>query len=98
LQAIINNPRYENSIAALKATRALDDLNKNEETRAIIKKEFLAKADKDAPQLLAIAKNFVTNNQPKAAKQKLETVIDRYPDTPYADEAKKQLEVLASGK
>lgn len=98
LNAIVANPRYENSIAALKATRKIDDLNKNEETRALLKKEFLNKADKEAPSLLNMAKNFANNNQPKAAKEKLVTVIDKFPDTPYAEEAKKQLATLASGK
>ena len=98
LNAIVANPRYENSIAALKAARKIDELNKNEETRATLKKEFLAKADKEAPSLLNIAKNYANNNQPKAAKEKLVTVIDKYPDTPYAEEAKKQLETLPSGK
>lgn len=96
LNAIANNPRYEHSIPALKASRKIDELNKNEETRSRLKAEFVAKADKDAPQLLNAAKNYAVNDMPKKAKEKLETVIDRYPGTPYADEAKKQLDQLPS--
>ena len=98
LTAIVNNSRYDNTIPRLKADILLDKLNKNEETRALLKKEHLALADKEAPTLLRNAKNYATNNQPKAAKKNLDTVIEKFPDTPYADEAKKQLETLASGK
>ena len=94
LTSISTNPRYEHSIPALKATRKLDELNKNEETRSRLKSEFIAKADKEAPQLLNAAKNFAANDMPKKAKEKLEIVIERYQGTPYADEAKKQLDAL----
>jgi len=94
LQAIATNPRYEHSIPALKAQRKIDELNKNEETRSRLKAEFAAKADKEAPQLLNAAKNFAANDMPKKAKEKLEIVMERYQGTPYADEAKKQLDSL----
>ena len=98
LNAIVNNPRYEHSIPALKAQRKMDELNKNEETRARLKAEFIAKADKDAPALLNMAKNYATNGLPLKAKEKLNNVIDRYPGTPYADEAKKQLDLVPSSR
>ncbi|HLX61925.1 MAG TPA: hypothetical protein VKX17_11645 [Planctomycetota bacterium] len=98
LNAIINNPRYEHSIPALKANKLMEKLNKDEETRGQLKKEFLAKADQKAPQMLLNAKNCIVNNMPKQAKEILSTVVDKFPDTPYAEEAKKQMETLASGK
>ncbi len=94
--AIVSNSRYEHSIPALKSQRKLDELNKNEETRARVRTEFTAKADKEAPQLLNAAKNFATNNMPKKAKEKLEIVLDKYPGTTYAEEAKKQIDELPS--
>jgi hypothetical protein len=92
--SVANNARYEHSIPALKAQRRLDDLNKNEETRNKIKAELAARADKEAPVLLNTAKNFILNGKPKLALEKLQTVIDKYPDSPYAQQAKQQIEEL----
>lgn len=92
--SIATNPRYENSVAALKAKRKLDELNTNETTREKIKLETDAKADREAPILLASAKNFVSNNLPKQAIEKLQQVIDKYPDSKYAEDAKKQISEL----
>ena len=91
---ISTNPRYENSIPALKAKRKLEELNRDDGTREKIKTEFNSKADKDAPVLLASAKNFVSNRMPKQAIEKLQTVVDKYPETKYAEEARKQIDEL----
>jgi len=93
-ESIGNNPRYENSVPALKAKRRLEELGKNDETRTKIKTEVDAKADRECPALISSAKNFVSNNLPKQAIEKLQMVIDKYPDSKYADEAKKQLSEL----
>jgi len=93
-ESIGNNPRYENSVPALKAKRRLEELAKNDETRTKIKTEVDAKADKECPALISSAKNFVANNLPKQAIEKLQLVIDKYPSSKYADEAKKQLSEL----
>ena len=95
LNTILANPRYEHSIPALKATRKIDELNKSEETRSKVKSEFVAKADKEAPQLLTAARNYNNNNMPKSAREKLQTVLDKYPGTAYAEEAQKLLEGIA---
>jgi TolA-binding protein len=92
--SIATNPRYENSVAALKAKRKLDELHTNDETREKIKTENDAKADREAPVLLASAKNFVSNNLPKQAIEKLQQVIDKYPNSRYAEDAKKQISEL----
>jgi TolA-binding protein len=90
-EALANNPRYEHSVPAMKAKRKLDELNKNEATRTKIKEEADAKAEKEAPKMLLAAKNFVSNNQPKQAIEKLQMLIEKFPTSKYADEAKKQL-------
>ncbi len=96
LNAIVANQRYEHTIPALKAARKIDELSKNEDTRARLKSEFTAKADKDAPNLLIQAKNYARNSMPKKAKEQLEIVLDKYPGTAYAEEAQKQLDDLPS--
>jgi TolA-binding protein len=93
-KSVAANPRYENTVPALKARMKLEDLDKNEATRTKIKSETDAKADKEAPLLLAAAKNFLLNNKPKEAAEKLQIVIDKYPDSKYAQDAKKQLSDL----
>lgn len=95
LNAILTNPRYDHTIPALRATRKIEELNRNEETRGKVKQEFTARADKEAPNMLRAAKNFNENNMPKAAREKLQLVMDKYPGTTYADEAKKMLESVA---
>jgi hypothetical protein len=90
-KSVAANPRYENTVPALKARRKLEELDKNEATRSKIKTETDAKADKEAPLLLASAKNFLLNNKPKEAIAKLQTVVEKFPDSKYAEEAKKQL-------
>jgi len=92
--AIAGNPRYEHSVPALKASRKLDELNKDEATREKIKAEITAKADKEAPVLLASAKNYVSNNRPKQAIEKLQQVVEKFPESQYAEQAKKQIDEL----
>jgi len=92
--AIANNPRYDNTIASLKARRRIEALAANEETRGKLKTETDAKADKEAPILLGSAKNFIANNMPKQAVEKLQAVIDKFPDSKYAEEAKQKLAEL----
>lgn len=93
-RSVAANPRYENSVPSLKARRKLEELDKNEATRTKIKTEMDARADKEAPNLLARAKDFLANLKPKEAAEKLQQVIDKYPNTKYAEEAKKQLAEL----
>lgn len=92
--AIANNPRYDNTIASLKARRRIEALGANEETRAKLKGELDTKAEKEAPILLGSAKNFIANNMPKQAVEKLQAVIDKFPDSKYAEEAKQKLAEL----
>ena len=92
--AVATNLRYENTLGALRAKRKLDSLNSDENLRAKLKAEVQAHADKEAPILLANAHNFVLNHQPKLALEKLQIVLDKFPGTPYAEAAQKQLDEL----
>lgn len=93
-EGITLNPRYDHSVAALLAKRKLDAFGDNEQTRAAKKAELDARAKKEAPSLMASAKNYLANNMPKEAMRKLQDVIDRYPNTSFAEEAQKQLAEL----
>jgi hypothetical protein len=88
------NPRFENSIPALQAKRKLAALNADDQTRSKVKQEMDEKAKKEAPQMFSTAKNFVANNMPKDAVAKLEQIIIKFPNTTYADEAKKMIDGL----
>jgi hypothetical protein len=88
---IAANPRYDNTIAALKARRRVETLNSDEASRDKLRVEQDAKADKEAPILLNSAKNFLSNNMPKQAVEKLEMLIMKFPETKYAEEAKQKL-------
>ncbi|MFH0938757.1 MAG: hypothetical protein V1899_05705 [Planctomycetota bacterium] len=93
-RSIASNPRYENSVPALKAARKLDDFNKNEGMRAKLKAEINIKADKEARPMLNLAKNYLANNKPQMAIEKLRQVIEKFPDTSYAEQAKNEIEQL----
>ncbi|MGD0090015.1 MAG: hypothetical protein ABSE73_08850 [Planctomycetota bacterium] len=91
---IATNARYENSAAALSARRKLEELDKNPDTHAKIKAAADAKADKEGPMWLRRAQNFVLNGKPKEAIAQLQQIIEKFPDSKYAEEAKKQIEEL----
>ena len=93
-KSISENPRYENSLAAMKAKRKLELLSKDEAVAEKVKTDLQAKADKDAPPLLNSAKNFLANNMPAKAKEKLRSVVEKFPGTSFAVEAEKQLQQI----
>jgi hypothetical protein len=94
LKGVAGNSRYDNSVAQFKARRKLDELKDNDDAQAKIKAEQSAKVEKEAPALMSAAKNFMSNHMPKLAIEKLKMVIDKFPGSTYADEARKQLEEL----
>ncbi|MBI3829629.1 MAG: hypothetical protein HY291_08940 [Planctomycetes bacterium] len=93
-KSISTNPRFENSLAAMKAKRKLETLEKNEATRDQLKNDLQALAEKQAPALISSAKNFLSNNMPAQAKEKLRAVMEKYPGTTFAEDAKKQLDQI----
>ncbi|MCZ7649414.1 MAG: hypothetical protein M5U26_29845 [Planctomycetota bacterium] len=91
-QAIAGNSRYENTLAAVKAHRKLQDLNKNAASREQMNTELQTQADKEAPRLMNQADNFLMNNMPGQAREKLHAIIEKYPGTSYAEDAQKKLD------
>jgi outer membrane protein assembly factor BamD (BamD/ComL family) len=43
---------------------------------------------------MASANNFIKNNLPKQAIEKLQTLVDKYPESPQAEQARKQIEEI----
>ena len=93
-QSIVDNEHYKNTLPALRAKRHLDEMKTNEASRENLKKDVNAQADVEGPKLIAAGNNFILNKMPAKAKEKFNTVIEKYPGTKYADEAKKQLETM----
>jgi hypothetical protein len=93
-KAIADNPRYENTLAALKGKKAAERLQSDEATRENLKTQLKAEADKEAPPLLNSARNFLLNHQEAQAKEKFQQVVEKFPGTEYAEEAKKELAKL----
>jgi hypothetical protein len=91
---LAENPRFENSVPALKARRKVDSLQKDEATREALKTQLMAEADKEAPVILNAGRNFLLNNRPAEAKEKFRAVIEKFPDTTYAEQARQELEKL----
>jgi len=92
--AIASNPRYENTVSALKARRKLEELKLNEAASAKIKADVDARASKEGPLLLIRARNLLLNDKPKEAEKQLLDLVDKFPDCKYADEARNMLEAL----
>lgn len=93
-KSVATNPRYEHSVAALKANRKLGDFKGNEEMQAKLKVELSSKADNEAPVLLLTAKNFISNKMTRQAREKLQQVIEKFPDSTYAEQARQKLTEL----
>jgi TolA-binding protein len=63
-----------------------------------MKKMTQASADKDCKAWLALARNFMKAGLKDKAKSYLDQVIQKYPDTDYAKEAKELLAGMEKGK
>lgn len=93
-QAIIDNPRYENTLAAMKAKRKVSLFKQDAALKERLQEERAALAEKEAPRLMSAADNFLKNKMNGHAKEKLEAIIERFPETTYAQEAQKKLDKI----
>lgn len=94
LKKIQENPRYQNSIVTMKATRRLQELTEGDAARERLQQEREARAEQEAPKLMATAKNFILNKETSRAKEQLNAIIEKFPGTKYAEEAKTKLDEL----
>ncbi|MCK6472934.1 MAG: hypothetical protein L6R28_14420 [Planctomycetes bacterium] len=94
LKKIQENPRYQNSIVTMKAARRLQELNEGDAAKERLQQEREALAESEAPKLMATAKNFILNKETSRAKEQLNAIIEKFPGTKYAEEAKSKLDEL----
>jgi hypothetical protein len=92
LNAIAENPRYRETIAAIEARRLAQNVASNEGMRKLIEVETAAKSEQSARALLAQARNLLKNNMKDKACAALKEIATLYPDSSAAAEAKSLLE------
>src|SRR5262249_37090971 len=89
--AIAVNPRYQNTVATLEAGRRAAQLNQDRNKSTAVSTEQTVKAEHDAHVLLTASRNLLLNKMNDAAGKKLREILDTYPETSSAKEAKKLL-------
>lgn len=90
--------KYPDSVQALKGKLRLEAMKKDEAIAAAMREGAGKTADLECPKLLGEARNFLANDMPDRAKPLYRKVIENYPDSEYAKEAKTALEELAAPK
>jgi thiol-disulfide isomerase/thioredoxin len=76
------------------AATAAEEVAKYEKDPAFVKKVSGASADAKAKAALSVASSYKESGQTDLAKQKYQSVIEQFPNTPYAETAKKELKDL----
>ena len=95
---VAENPRLENTALALKADRALQRLSNDPKAKLWVSTEQMIEEDKKALVALNAAKNFLMNRMQDQARIRLNEIIERYPESRYAIEAKKLLTEIPEAK
>jgi tetratricopeptide (TPR) repeat protein len=90
--------KYPDSVQALKAKLRLEAMEKDEEISAALKEAAAKAAEADCTKWLKTARNYAANGMVDQARLLFRKVIDNYPDTEYAAEARKAIEELDAGK
>jgi len=90
--------KYPDSVQALKAKLRLEAMRKDEAIAAALKEGAGKTAEAKCPGWLATGRNFVANGKPDQARPYFQKVIDNYPDSSYAKEAKQALDELNAPK
>jgi len=90
--AVVANPRYQNTVAIFEARRRAAELNQDKYKHAAVGTEQSAKAEREARALLAASENMLLNKINHAASRKLKEILEAYPETLSAKEAKKLLD------
>ena len=89
---------YPDSVQALKAKLRLKAMNEDEAIAKAIADAQKNAADTECPRLLIMARNFATNKLYDQARGLYEKLIQKYPESDYAKEARKALEELKAGE
>ncbi|MCX7804626.1 MAG: tetratricopeptide repeat protein, partial [Planctomycetota bacterium] len=86
--------RHPESVPAVRAEKRLAVLEKDAAVQEKVKAEIAAEAEAQAPAIFNIAENFMKSGMNDSAREKLNMIIEKYPGTPQAEEAKKKLDAL----
>jgi outer membrane protein assembly factor BamD (BamD/ComL family) len=89
--ALVDNPRYRDTVAAFEARRQAQDLSDNAAVRELIGAETALNSERTAQSQLAQARNLMKNNMNVKASAVLKEIVELYPDTTSAAEAKRLL-------
>ena len=82
---------YANTPAA---ATAAEEVAKYEKDPSFVKRVTGAATDAKAKSILSMANSYKESGKTDLAKQKYQSVIDQFPNTPYAETAKKELKDL----
>ena len=82
---------YANTPAAATAAEAVA---KYEKDPSFVKRVTGAATDAKAKSILSMANSYKESGKTDLAKQKYQSVVDQFPNTPYAETAKKELKDL----
>ena len=93
-RAIAANGNYRGAPAAKQAAAKLEGLRRDETASAQLKREAQAQADREAPELMDLAKQLARNGNYERAAAKYRQIIEQFPGTPHAERAREELERL----
>jgi hypothetical protein len=83
--------KYKGTSAAEKATARVAELEGDEE---IARKIRDMEAEKFSKRVLAMGRNYAKNGMTDKARAEFQKIIDKYPESTFAEEAKQELEKL----
>ena len=86
--------KYPGQVAALKARKRLEALEKDPAVQEALKVDKELLAEKLCPKWMNMANNYILNDQKGRAKEYLLRISDEFPGTSYAADAKKKLAEL----
>jgi hypothetical protein len=92
--AIAENPQNANLLPGVKARKKVAFFKEDETSKEQIAKLLAAQAEKEAPPLLASARNYLLNDLRDLAREKYRIVLERWPGTKEAVQAQAELDKL----
>jgi tetratricopeptide (TPR) repeat protein len=88
--------QWPEELAALRARVAADRIRSDPDKMAWVREAMEAEAERECPMLLNLAKNYLMNDDTARAREKLQKVVEDFPGTTYAEDARAMLDALDS--
>lgn len=86
--------QYPTQLDGMRAKIRLDKLRSDPEVIEILRRAREFEAYAEAPKLLNLGRNYLLNDQYDRAREKLDEIVRRFPDSPEATEARELLEAM----